>query len=177
VIPRLEQVARPDGVALDPDREIRSEADCLPCTAGVRRVTVGVDRPPFCRHAAVIERLRADELELDAALEAVNRADQKMLGIEIRGWSGVRGDLVLVVARALVSASRTRTQPEGVLQVVTRTFVPGSYARAVGSLIPNGPKRNIPASRSSRLPNTLAASKRGTHSQSIDPSGATRAPV
>ena len=49
--------------------------------------------------------------------------------------------------------------------------------RADGTLIPNGPSRNEPAWRSSRLPNTLAASKRGTHSQSIDPSGATSAPV
>ena len=43
--------------------------------------------------------------------------------------------------------------------------------------MPNGPNRNMPASRSSRLPNTLGESKRGTHSQSTEPSGATRAPV
>ena len=41
----------------------------------------------------------------------------------------------------------------------------------------NGPNRNVPASRSSRLPNTLGASKRGTHNQSTEPSGATSAPV
>jgi hypothetical protein len=44
-------------------------------------------------------------------------------------------------------------------------------------LIPNGPSRNVPAPRSSSVPNTLGASKRGTHSQSIAPSGATSAPV
>src|SRR3954452_22527985 len=43
--------------------------------------------------------------------------------------------------------------------------------------MPNGPSRNDPASRSSRDPNTLGESKLGTHSQSIDPSGATSAPV
>src|SRR4051794_31204116 len=43
--------------------------------------------------------------------------------------------------------------------------------------MPNGPKRKVPASRSSRLPKTLGASKRGTHSQSTAPSGATSAPV
>ena len=59
----------------------------------------------------------------------------------------------------------------------TSTLVPGSYARAVGRLMPNGPSRKKPASRSSRLPNTLGESKRGTHSQSIAPSGATSAPV
>ena len=55
--------------------------------------------------------------------------------------------------------------------------MPASYTRCVGTLIPNGPKRNVPASRSSRLPNTLGESKRGTHSQSTPPSGATSAPV
>src|SRR6516165_4744094 len=43
--------------------------------------------------------------------------------------------------------------------------------------MPNGAKRNEPACRSSSIPKTLAASKRGTHSQSTAPSGATRAPV
>ncbi len=43
--------------------------------------------------------------------------------------------------------------------------------------MPNGPSRNVPASRSSSVPNTLGESKRGTHSQSIAPSGATSAPV
>ncbi len=49
--------------------------------------------------------------------------------------------------------------------------------RAAGTLIPNGPKRKLPAWRSSSMPNTLGESKRGTHSQSTAPSGATRAPV
>jgi hypothetical protein len=47
----------------------------------------------------------------------------------------------------------------------------------VGTLIPNGANRNAPAWRSSSEPNTLGASKRGTHSQSIEPSGATSALV
>ena len=41
----------------------------------------------------------------------------------------------------MVSASRTSIQPCGVFHVVFRTFVPGSYTRAVGWLIPNGPTR------------------------------------
>ena len=56
-------------------------------------------------------------------------------------------------------------------------FVPGSYTCPEGTLIPNGPSRNKPAPRSSSDPNTLGESKRGTHSQSIAPSGATSAPV
>ena len=34
--------------------------------------------------------------------------------------------------------------PVGVFQVVIRLFVPGSYAIAVGWLIPNGPSRKRP---------------------------------
>jgi hypothetical protein len=40
-----------------------------------------------------------------------------------------------------------------------------------------GASLNVPADRSTRLPNTLGESKRGTHSQSTAPSGATSAPV
>src|SRR3954452_2639318 len=47
----------------------------------------------------------------------------------------------------------------------------------VGWVIPKGAKRKKPAWRSSRLPKTLGESKLGTQSQSIAPSGATRAPV
>lgn len=77
----------------------------------------------------------------------------------------------------IVKASRTTIQPFGVLQVVWRTFVPGTYTRLVGWWKPNGANRKNPAWRSSRLPNTLGASNRGTQSQSIAPSGATSAPV
>jgi hypothetical protein len=65
----------------------------------------------------------------------------------------------------------------GVFQVVRRTFVPGSYERAVGWLIPNGAKRKKPACRSSKLPKMLGESKDGMQSQSIAPSAATSAPV
>src|SRR4051794_14558041 len=69
------------------------------------------------------------------------------------------------------------SQPVGVRQVVTSVIVPGSYVRATGWSTPNGPTRKPPAWRSSRLPNTLGESKRGTQSQSTVPSGATSAPV
>src|ERR1700755_1166760 len=64
-------------------------------------------------------------------------------------------------------------QPDGVFHAVTSPWVPGSHVRPVGTLIPNGPSRNAPAPRSSNAPNTLGESNRGTHSQSIVPSGAT----
>ena len=77
----------------------------------------------------------------------------------------------------IVSESRTRIHPRGVCQAVMMLFVPGSYVRPDGMLIPNGPSRKVPAPRSSRVPNTLGESKRGTQSQSTAPSGATSAPV
>src|SRR5689334_18211806 len=43
--------------------------------------------------------------------------------------------------------------------------------------MPNGPKWNDPASRSSRLPKMLGESKLGTHNHSTLPSRATSAPV
>ena len=43
--------------------------------------------------------------------------------------------------------------------------------------MPNGPSRKDPAWRSSSVPKTLGESKRGTQSQSTEPSGATSAPV
>src|SRR4051794_41712414 len=67
--------------------------------------------------------------------------------------------------------------PVGVFHVVSSVFVPGSYTRDAGTLMPNGPRRNEPACRSSRLPKMLGESKRGTQSQSIEPSDATSAPV
>ena len=77
----------------------------------------------------------------------------------------------------MISASRTTTHPDGVCQVVVMTLVPGTYVRAVGTLMPNGASRNDPAPRSSRLPKTLGESNAGRHSQSTEPSGATSAPV
>src|SRR5690606_40747062 len=77
----------------------------------------------------------------------------------------------------ITSASRTTSQPDGMRQVVSSTFVPGTYSRPVGWLVAYGASRKLPASRSSRLLNTLGASKLGTQSQSTEPSGATSAPV
>jgi len=49
-----------------------------------------------------------------------------MVGVVVGRRAGVRGDLVLAMPRAMVSASRTRIQPVGVFHVVARMFVPGS---------------------------------------------------
>ncbi len=44
-------------------------------------------------------------------------------------------------AGPIVIESRTTTQPRGVFHVVSTTFVPGTYWRDVGTLMPNGPNR------------------------------------
>ena len=64
-----------------------------------------------------------------------------------------------------------------VIQLVSITFVPGTYRRETGARRFRGPRRYAPASRSSSAPNRLGESKRGTHIHSTVPSDATSAPV
>ena len=68
-------------------------------------------------------------------------------------------------------------QPLPVPQLVSSTIVPGRYWRAAGTLMPSGPSRNVPASRSSIAPNTLGESTRGRHIHSTAPVGPTSATV
>ena len=176
-IAACEHMASAHAVSLDAEGKVGVEPDRDLCPRRVRRVPIAVPEAPLGRLAPVAEDRLAHELDLDRAVQALDCAHEQVLGVVVCRRSRVGGDLVLVVARSIVSASRTTTQPVGVLHVVTSTFVPGSYARAVGCPMPYGPNRNTPTSRSSRLVNTLGESKRGTHSQSIEPSGATSAPV
>ena len=56
-----------------------------------------------------------------------------MVRVVVERRPRVRRDGVLRRARGpSVSASRTTIQPPGTCQVVTSTFVPGSYRRAAG---------------------------------------------
>ena len=89
-------------------------------------VSVVVDQRPLRRRAAVVEDRLADQLDLDAAFEALDRAHEHVVGVVVGRRPGVRRDHVLGLRGPIVSASRTTTQPLGVFQVVTRTLVPGS---------------------------------------------------
>ena len=73
---RTQDVVRPHAVTLNPQLEIRAEADCLSGTGRVDCMAVAADRSPFRRHAAVVEPRFADELDLDAAFEAEDRSHQ-----------------------------------------------------------------------------------------------------
>ena len=87
---------------------------------------IAVDERPRRLLATVVEDRLADELDLDRALEAFDRAHEHVVGVVVGRRTRVRRDLVLVVPRPHVSAVRTTIQPLGVFQVVSRTFVPGS---------------------------------------------------
>ena len=50
--------------------------------------------------AAVVEDRLADELDLDAPVEALDGAHEQVVGVVVGGRAGVRRDLVLVVASA-----------------------------------------------------------------------------
>jgi hypothetical protein len=74
------------------------------------------------------------------------------------------------------SASRTRTTPPAVVNVVSSTSVPSTYAcSASNSAL--GRIDQWPASGSSTRANTAGPSKRGRQSQSTEPSRETRADV
>ena len=96
----LEHVPRADAVALGAEREVGLEADRLAGSARVGCVAAAVDHRPLRRRPAVVEGRLADELDLDAALEALDRADEHVIGVVVRRRPCVRGDRVLVLARA-----------------------------------------------------------------------------
>ena len=67
-----------------------------------------------------------------------------VVGVVVDRGSRVRRHRVLARARGpSTSASRTTSQPPGTCHVVTSVFVPGSYSRAAGTLIPNGPTPEV----------------------------------
>ena len=80
---------------------------------------------PFRGHAPVVEDGLADELDLDAPVEAQGRAHQHVVAVVVGRRTRVRGDGVLALPRAHRRASRTRIQPLGVFHVVRRVLVPG----------------------------------------------------
>ena len=95
----VERVAPADAVALDAQGEVRDQSDRQAGGARVGHVPAPVDERPLGRRAAVVEDRLADELDLDGALGALDRADQHVVAVVVGGRPRVRRDLVLVVAR------------------------------------------------------------------------------
>ena len=96
----LERVPRPDPVALDPELHVGPQPDRLPGAGRVSGLPVVTGQGPFGRRAAVIEGRFADQLELDAALDAERHAHEQMLAVLVCRRPGVRRDPVLAAARA-----------------------------------------------------------------------------
>src|SRR5262249_41524425 len=69
-IARPEEVVRPNAVSLNPQCEIRAEADCTLRAARVGCMAVAVDWSPLRRYAAVVEGGLAEKFDLDPAFEA-----------------------------------------------------------------------------------------------------------
>ena len=173
----LEGVAGTHPVPLDPQRHVGREADGGPGAARVGGVAVVADELPLGRGAPVVERRLADQLDLDLALEAQHRPYQHVLAVLVGRRAGVRRDLVLAPRGAHGQRVEDGGPPGRCLpgrgeDVRSRLVDPGGR-----HVDPERPQAKVPASRSSSVPNTLGESKRGTHSQSTAPSGATSAPV
>ena len=100
---------------------------------------LAVDQGPLRRRPAVVERRLADEFDLDGALQAADRAHQHVVSVVVGGRPGVRRDLVLGLLWTHGQRVADHDPARRRLPRRDRTFVPGSYARAVGWLIPNGP--------------------------------------
>ena len=84
-----------------PDRLPRRErCRCQP-KGGVRPTHLGdvetaVDEGPLCGGAAVVEDRLANQLDLDAGFESLDRPDQHVVGVGVCRRARVRRDLVLV---------------------------------------------------------------------------------
>ena len=94
-----ERVPRPDPVPLDPQLHIRLQPDGHARAARVGGVPV-VAEGPLGRRAPVVERGLADQLHVDAAVQAQHGANQHVVPVRVRRRARVRGDLVLTAARA-----------------------------------------------------------------------------
>ena len=72
--------------------------------------------------------------------------------------------------RPTASASVSVSEPLAVVNVVSSIMVSSKYRRVVSNDVPSGGEIvQYPAASSRRRPNTDGPSKRGKHSQSIDP--------
>jgi hypothetical protein len=94
---RLEDVASAYALPLDVQREVGRQAESLPGPGRVGGMAVSVVHRPLRGLAAVPEGRLADDLDLDVALEALDRPHQHVVCVIVGGRPRVRGDLVLVI--------------------------------------------------------------------------------
>ena len=150
--------------SLEPEAEARREPEHgidVAAPGGRFAVSVGGELPSGIRPVVVEARL-AVERGIDLAVHAFQDPDQHVLCLEVAR----RPDVRLVAGLRLVPGAdgqciTHQSQPVFVCHVVSRTLVPGTYRRPVGTIRPTGATRNDPAERSSRAPKTLGPSDRG----------------
>ena len=128
-VARFQHVAAAHPVALDPECEVRLEADGrgLPGHARVCRMAAAVDERPGGRLAAVVEGRFADELDLDAALDALDCAHQHVVGVVVGRRPRVGRDPVLVLGRP--EGERVADDDPAVRASSTSSRAPSSPAR------------------------------------------------
>ena len=128
--------------AFDPEREIGSEAERLACSRRVGHMPIAVHQCPRRLRAPVVEHGLADELDLDDSVEALDGADEHVVGVVVGRRARVGRDLILVIpGLPFVNAVRTTIHPLGVFQVVWDVGFP-ARTRAPS----DGRSRTAPAS-------------------------------
>ena len=177
LLPLFERMPCPDAFALDPHPHVGPEPDRLTGTGRVGGVTVPVDERPLPGRAPVVEDHLAHQLDVDTAFQAQHGAHQHVIAVAVGRRPGVRGDRVLVLSRA----HRQRVANDA----HSRRRVPRRDEGVRRRLIDAGGRDVDPEGRQPEGA-CLTVEERaehagrvepGTHSQSIEPSGATSAPV
>ena len=95
----VEHVPGADVIGLDPEQHVGLQPHRLAGPGGVGAVAVRRQRP-VGEHAAVVEPRLAHQLDLDAALDALDRPDEHVVGVLVGRRAGMRGDRVLAAARS-----------------------------------------------------------------------------
>ena len=176
----LHHVARGRARALEPESQVGRQLQ-VDAAVGVRRGALVIAVPgvaPLCRLAAVVELRLAVEQQLDLAVDAADHPQQHVVGVVVGRRATVRVRAVAAVVPVAdqqhvadddpaLAGAPARLQHHRPRQVLARRR----------TLIPSGPRRNLPASRSRIAPNTLGESTRGRHIHSTAPVGPTSATV
>ena len=118
---------------LDADRHVGAEPERRAAgVSGVGEATVGVGQGPGRLDPAVVERRLADEARPRPSLEALDRADEQVPGVVVRGRTGVGGHGV----RALPRPHRRARRGPGASRPVCARWSPARWCparRCVGS--------------------------------------------
>ncbi len=88
-----------DAVSLDPEQEVRAEADRNGRAVRVRRVAVVADERPLRGRAPVVEGGLAEDLDLDATLDTPDGAHEHVVAVVVGRGPRVRRDLVVARVR------------------------------------------------------------------------------